>query len=208
MRYAIISDIHGNLAAFQAVLQDVGERGEVERIWCLGDIVGYGPDPGECIELLRSYDHICVAGNHDWGAIGKIDIDDFKIYNDTYGHMAGDQALKKMARIFTELVRKVDIVARYGGEEFAIILPQTAKPEAVALARRIRSMVEQIKFQDKSGNINVTVSVSIGVATYPVDASGKKELIAKADDALYHAKNHGKNRICSFSDKREFESAS
>jgi predicted phosphodiesterase len=77
MRYAIISDIHGNLAAFQAVLQDIGERGGVERIWCLGDIVGYGPDPKECIALLRRYEHICVAGNHDWGAIGKIDIDDF-----------------------------------------------------------------------------------------------------------------------------------
>jgi predicted phosphodiesterase len=77
MRYAIISDIHSNLAAFQAVLQDIGERGGVERIWCLGDIVGYGPDPKECIALLRQYDHICVAGNHDWGAIAKIDIEDF-----------------------------------------------------------------------------------------------------------------------------------
>jgi predicted phosphodiesterase len=77
MRYAIISDIHSNLAAFQAVLQDIGERGGVERIWYLGDIVGYGPDPKECIALLREYDHICVAGNHDWGAIAKISTDDF-----------------------------------------------------------------------------------------------------------------------------------
>lgn len=77
MRYAIISDIHGNLAAFQAVLQDIGERGGVERIWCLGDIVGYGPDPKECIALLRKYDHVCVAGNHDWGAIAKISTEDF-----------------------------------------------------------------------------------------------------------------------------------
>ena len=77
MRYAVISDIHSNLTAFQAVLQDIEARGGFERIWCLGDIVGYGPDPKECIELLRQYDHICVAGNHDWGAIGKIGIDDF-----------------------------------------------------------------------------------------------------------------------------------
>jgi predicted phosphodiesterase len=77
MRYAIISDIHSNLTALQAVLDDIEARGEFERIWCLGDIVGYGPDPKECIALLRQYDHICVAGNHDWGAIGKIDIDDF-----------------------------------------------------------------------------------------------------------------------------------
>lgn len=77
MRYAIISDIHSNLTAFQAVLQDIEAREGFERIWCLGDIVGYGPDPKECIELLRQHAHICVAGNHDWGAIGKIDIDDF-----------------------------------------------------------------------------------------------------------------------------------
>jgi predicted phosphodiesterase len=77
MRCAIISDIHANLTAFQAVLQDIEARGGFQRIWCLGDIVGYGPDPKECIELLRQYDHICVAGNHDWGAIGKIDVDDF-----------------------------------------------------------------------------------------------------------------------------------
>jgi diadenosine tetraphosphatase ApaH/serine/threonine PP2A family protein phosphatase len=77
MRYAIISDIHSNLAAFQAVLNDINKTGGIERIWCLGDIVGYGPDPKECIELLRQYEHVCVAGNHDWGALEKIDLNDF-----------------------------------------------------------------------------------------------------------------------------------
>ena len=77
MRYAIISDIHSNLAAFQAVLNDINKTGGIERIWCLGDIVGYGPDPKECIELLRQYEHVCVAGNHDWGALEKIDLSDF-----------------------------------------------------------------------------------------------------------------------------------
>jgi diadenosine tetraphosphatase ApaH/serine/threonine PP2A family protein phosphatase len=77
MRYAILADIHGNLAAFKAVLQDIEERGGVEEIWCLGDIVGYGPDPSECISLLRRYPHLCVAGNHDWAAIGRVSISDF-----------------------------------------------------------------------------------------------------------------------------------
>ena len=77
MRYAIIGDIHANLAAFTAVLDDIEHRGGVEKAWCLGDIVGYGPDPHECIELLRQTNHICVAGNHDWAAIGKIDTSDF-----------------------------------------------------------------------------------------------------------------------------------
>ncbi len=77
MRYAILADIHSNLAAFQAVLADVEEKGGVDEIWCLGDLVGYGPDPGECIELFRKRGHLCVAGNHDWAAIGKIDTSDF-----------------------------------------------------------------------------------------------------------------------------------
>jgi len=77
MRYAIIADIHSNLAAFTAVLDDIERRGGVEEVWCLGDVVGYGPDPHQCIELLRQYNHICVAGNHDWAAIGKVDTSDF-----------------------------------------------------------------------------------------------------------------------------------
>ncbi len=77
MRFAILGDIHGNLSAFKAVLQDIDNRGSFDKIWCLGDIVGYGPDPHECIELLRQYNHICVAGNHDWAATGKIDTSDF-----------------------------------------------------------------------------------------------------------------------------------
>jgi len=77
MRYAIVADIHSNLAAFMAVLVDIEQRGEVEEVWCLGDIVGYGPEPHQCIELLRRTNHICVAGNHDLAAIGEIDTHEF-----------------------------------------------------------------------------------------------------------------------------------
>ena len=73
MRYAIIADIHSNLAAFTAVLDDIEHRGGAEEVWCLGDVVGYGPDPHQCLELLRQRNHVCVAGNHDWAAIGKLD---------------------------------------------------------------------------------------------------------------------------------------
>jgi len=75
MRYLIISDIHANLAAFQAVLSDA--EGQYDKVWCLGDMVGYGPDPNECIELLSELDHLCIAGNHDWAVLGKLDVDDF-----------------------------------------------------------------------------------------------------------------------------------
>ena len=77
MRYAIIGDIHANLAAFTAVLEDIERRGGAAELWCVGDIVGYGPDPHQCIEILRQTNHICVAGNHDWAAIGKIDTAEF-----------------------------------------------------------------------------------------------------------------------------------
>ncbi len=77
MRYAIIGDIHANLAAFTAVLDDIERQGGAEKFWCLGDIVGYGPDPHECIELLSQTNHVSVAGNHDWAAIGKIDTAQF-----------------------------------------------------------------------------------------------------------------------------------
>ena len=73
MRCAILADIHANLAAFQAVLEDAQKRGGFEEIWCLGDVVGYGPDPRECIQLLHQHRHLCIAGNHDWAAIGNLD---------------------------------------------------------------------------------------------------------------------------------------
>jgi len=77
MRYAVLADIHSNLVAFQAVLADIETNGGCDEIWCLGDVVGYGPEPHACIELLRSYEHVCVAGNHDCAASGKIDVSDF-----------------------------------------------------------------------------------------------------------------------------------
>jgi len=75
MQVLIISDIHANLAAFKAVLADA--EGQWEQIWCLGDIIGYGPNPNECVSLLREQNHISLSGNHDWAALGKLDISSF-----------------------------------------------------------------------------------------------------------------------------------
>jgi len=74
MRCLVLSDIHSNLEAFEAVLEDAGA---VDGVWCLGDVVGYGPDPNACVALLRSLSHLCIAGNHDWATLGKLDLDDF-----------------------------------------------------------------------------------------------------------------------------------
>jgi diadenosine tetraphosphatase ApaH/serine/threonine PP2A family protein phosphatase len=76
MRYALISDIHANLAALMAVLDHLDVK-TVDEVWCLGDVVGYGPDPNECLERLRELPHRCLAGNHDWAVLGKLDLEDF-----------------------------------------------------------------------------------------------------------------------------------
>ncbi len=75
MRVLVISDIHANLAAFESVLEDA--EGEWDYVWCLGDVVGYGPDPNECCDLLQTLPHLCLAGNHDWAALGRLDIRTF-----------------------------------------------------------------------------------------------------------------------------------
>lgn len=77
MRYAILGDIHSNLVAFETVLHDLEKRGGFDKVWCLGDVVGYGPEPHACIELLQQYNHVCIAGNHDWAAVGLLDTLDF-----------------------------------------------------------------------------------------------------------------------------------
>jgi len=118
-----------------------------------------------------------------------IDIDNFKAFNDTYGHQAGDAIIRGISVIFRDASRKIDIVARYGGEEFGIILPITKKGEALILAERIRKAVET------SPNLKNT-TISIGVASFPEDGDTKENLLAKADKMLYEAKRSGKNRTC------------
>src|SRR5512139_1479640 len=74
MRIAIIADIHSNLAALQAIFEDIQQKGHIDEIWCLGDIVGYGPEPRRCIELVQKHCSVCIAGNHDLAAIGKLEL--------------------------------------------------------------------------------------------------------------------------------------
>lgn len=114
------------------------------------------------------------------------DIDDFKKYNDTYGHPAGDELLKKIANFFVEAVRSVDTIFRYGGEEFVVLLPQTLKQGAIEVAKRLINLARQ----------NLPVTISFGLTAYPEDAKDKDDLLQKVDMALYEAKRLGKDRIC------------
>ncbi len=123
------------------------------------------------------------------------DIDHFKKVNDTHGHPVGDEVLRRVASILGASARKIDIVARYGGEEFAIVLEATDRAGARQLAERIRADVAKQQFKSAKGNFEVTLS--LGVASYPEDATAKEVVIARADESLYAAKHGGRNRtVC------------
>ena len=116
-----------------------------------------------------------------------LDLDHFKNFNDTYGHSAGDQALRDIAQILGETARLLDSVVRYGGEEFAVILPQTTREEAVGVAERIRLAVQRHGI-DFAGQQLPAITVSIGLACFPNDALDMASLVQRADQALYQAK--------------------
>ncbi len=120
------------------------------------------------------------------------DIDHFKGFNDTYGHQTGDLVLREVAKTFRLSVRELDIVGRYGGEEFIVLLPGTGIDEAMIIAERMRKNTELHKIKD--GNTSHTVMISAGVACIAGDAS-TAELIKRADDALYVAKETGRNKV-------------
>jgi diguanylate cyclase (GGDEF)-like protein len=123
-------------------------------------------------------------------SIFMIDLDNFKAYNDAYGHLAGDILLSQIGKIIKSSVRNVDQAFRYGGDEFVVILPQTAKDDAYVVAERVR---EQLAGEMEKKAIAVTCS--IGLASYPADGVVADELVDVADNALYHAKRTGGNRI-------------
>ena len=124
-----------------------------------------------------------------------IDVDYFKHYNDTNGHLAGDRVLKTIAIVIQHTVRQTDIVARYGGEEFSVILINTGKEGAREIAERVKRNVADTRFPNESAQPNGNLTVSIGVATFSPTASTITELIREADNALYRAKNGGRNRV-------------
>lgn len=123
-----------------------------------------------------------------------IDVDRFKEFNDHYGHLVGDAILREVSKAVKESIRQIDLIGRYGGEEISIVLSETDKDQARFAAERIRRSIESrhIKAYDEE----LRATVSIGIATFPTDANDGKPLIEKADQALYLAKEAGRNRIC------------
>ena len=123
-----------------------------------------------------------------------MDIDFFKKVNDTYGHQAGSHVLSEIGRLIKDNLRDVDLSARYGGEEFIAYLLEATRQQAFTIADRWRLVIENNVFVFDDTHIKITIS--IGIAHFPEDGDSIKELVAKADKALYQSKNTGRNKVC------------
>ena len=142
------------------------------------------------LELVR-----CRRHEHKLSLIFA-DVDFFKKYNDTQGHQAGDALLSTLAKLITKESRRSTVVARYGGEEFVLLVPETDRQGVLQYAEKIRSLVEAYPFPGRESHPNGRITMSFGVATFPDDGSDANTLLKYADDALYRAKNSGRNAVC------------
>nr|WP_281358319.1 sensor domain-containing diguanylate cyclase [Pseudoalteromonas caenipelagi] len=143
---------------------------------------------------LIAQELISATHNSDSLSVILADIDHFKRFNDTYGHQGGDEALKQVANTLKSSIRDIDKACRYGGEEFIVLLPQCNNKEAMAIAERLRSSIEELTL-NLGQNQTSSLTASFGIATYPVSAKKPEQLVNCADQALYKAKNSGRNRV-------------
>jgi len=138
------------------------------------------------IERARRYRHPI--------SLALLDIDHFKQINDTYGHLAGDYVLVKVAQLCQEAMRRIDLVARYGGEEIIFLMPETGKVQALRAIERLRQNVEKMEVPTARGTVRLTISAGVACSTN-VESIDLEQLIERADQALYQAKNSGRNKV-------------
>ena len=142
------------------------------------------------MEIARSPRH-----GHPFSLI-FMDVDHFKHYNDTHGHVDGDNVLRQVSEILRQRFRRMDLIARYGGEEFVILLPETPPEAAMDLAEETRGHIEEFVFEGEQTQPLGRLTASFGVASFPTDGKDADTLLRKADNALYRAKATGRNRVC------------
>ncbi len=194
------SPIHGNDGAVLAVVETLRDMTDekktqlaLEQLATRDGLTGLANR--RCFDDTLQAEWQRAARHHEALSLLMVDVDYFKEYNDTHGHLGGDRCLQRIAHALASEMRANDLVARYGGEEFAVILPNQSLKGASIVAERIRERVEQLQLpKQKDGR--QTVTVSIGAATaLPDDQTEAQQLLAIADAALYRAKHMGRNRI-------------
>jgi diguanylate cyclase (GGDEF)-like protein len=131
-------------------------------------------------------------------SVVMIDSDNLKQINDTHGHESGNRLLQHLVRCIREQLRGSDVMARFGGDEFIVLLPETGNKGALEMAERIRKAIEISRFDVRTGDTNITVS--LGVASYPEDGGNLDVILDKADKAMYRAKQRGRNRVIAYTD--------
>ena len=169
--------------AFNRMADELKARARTDELTALPNFRAFRERIDEEIERADRY-------GERFGVL-VLDLDRFKKYNDSFGHLAGNEALRRVAATIRETVRAVDFPARYGGEEFAVVLPQVDAPSLSTIAERVRADVEALPAPPDGA----TVTVSIGAAIFPDDGATREDLFRKADERLYEAKNLGRNRV-------------
>ncbi len=195
--YQALRDLQSQLESSNAQLEESNR--ELQRLSSLDGLTG--------IANRRQFDKVL---EQEWQralrncgelSLIMIDIDFFKLFNDTYGHQAGDDCLRAVAHALDRVVhRPSDIVARYGGEEFAAILPETNAAGALRVAEKMRETIERLNMRHETSKVSDRISLSIGVATAtPRGSENPDMLLSAADGALYQAKHDGRNRVATAS---------
>jgi diguanylate cyclase (GGDEF)-like protein/putative nucleotidyltransferase with HDIG domain len=183
-------DTLANQIGISVMNADLFER--TELLACTDGLTGVY-DHNYFLKALDRYIEKARKRNQNFSLV-MIDLDDFKFYNDKFGHVLGDEILKNTAGILIDSVRNDDIISRYGGDEFAVILNGAKKDRAYQIAERIRKRISQMVYQDPESKHSFSITASIGISTFPDDAVGAKQLVDKADKAMYRVKRNVKNK--------------
>jgi diguanylate cyclase (GGDEF)-like protein len=171
--------------------QAMADKEKLERLATFDSLTGLY-NRRAILGKLRELINLANRYKEDF-SLSMLDIDHFKMVNDRYGHLAGDEVLEKIATLIRRNIRDTDIAGRYGGEEFIIILPKTALSSSWVVAERLRSIIEKAELKDSAGNV-FAITVSQGLAGWERDEDAAS-LISRADEALYKAKEKGRNCV-------------
>lgn len=187
-------ELLSNLARHAALaLENVDRQAELEERAHLDSLTNV-LNHGYFLEVLTTHANEALARGNSLSII-MLDVDYFKTYNDTYGHLAGDQILTLLCKAIRDHIKSADAVGRWGGEEFVISLPNTSTTHAQIVAERIGKFMRELVIADRDGTVIPAPTVSQGIAIFPLEADNIFSLIDLADQRLYAAKNRGRDQI-------------